>query len=103
MRTTETMITSKSPTDSLRRLLVGLVMAAAVAAMMLAVVMAVGAKPAQAAYPGANGKIGFSSHRTTDTNPTGDFEIFSMNPDGTGLAQLTDNTALDGSPSFSAN
>src|ERR671916_2885491 len=106
MSTTATMPTSKSPTDPLRRLLVALVMAAAVAAMMLAVVMVVGARPAQAAYPGANGKIVFESDRTTGTgvdNPTGDFEIFTMNKDGTGLTQLTHNTASDYGPSFSAD
>src|SRR5918998_6422497 len=106
MSTTATMPTSKSPTERLRRLLVALVMAAAMAAMMLAVVMVVGARPAQAAFPGANGKIVFHSERTTGVgvdNPTGDFEIFSMNKDGTGLKQLTFNTADDHNPSFSAD
>ena len=35
------------------------------------------------------------------SNRDGDFEIFSMRPDGTGLVQLTDNSALDRWPSLS--
>ncbi len=37
-------------------------------------------------------KVLFASNRTTGTgvnNTTGDFEIFKMNPDGTGVRQLT--------------
>src|ERR671915_136673 len=73
----------------------GLAVAALVALATL------GIDRAEAAYPGANGKIVFASDRITDTNPTGDYEIFSMNPDGTGKTQLTENTVLDYSPSFS--
>lgn len=64
------------------------------------------ARPAQAAFPGGNGKIVFASTRTTGPgvhNPEGEYEIFSMKPDGRGLKQLTDNTANDFSPSFSAD
>ena len=65
--------------------------------MMIASLLA----PSQAqasAFPGANGKIAFASDRTTGTgvnNPEGDFEIFTMNPDGTGLKQLTKNNPAD--------
>jgi Tol biopolymer transport system component len=48
--------------------------------------------------------IAFSSDRTTGTgvdNPTRDFEIFGMNANGTGLTQLTNNTASDTQPNFS--
>ncbi|MBA3415284.1 MAG: PD40 domain-containing protein [Chloroflexia bacterium] len=55
-------------------------------------------EPAGAAFPGRNGKIVFASDRVTAGNPTGDFEIFSMNPDGTGIKQLTKNTASDSGP-----
>lgn len=41
------------------------------------------ALPAMAAFPGDNGKIVFAS------NQSGSFEIYSMNPDGSGVAQLT--------------
>ena len=50
---------------------------------------------AQAAFPGQNGRIAFSS------SVDGDSEIYTINPDGTGLAQLTDNTIADVSPSWS--
>ena len=63
------------------------------------------AREAEAAYPGANGKIAFESDRTTGRgvdNPTGDSEIFTVNPDGTGLKQLTKNTSDDFDPSYSA-
>ena len=36
-------------------------------------------------------------------NPEGDFEIFTIKTDGTGLTQLTRNTATDGSPSINAD
>jgi TolB protein len=42
---------------------------------------------AEAAFPGANGKIVFAS------NPSGNFDLFTMNPDGSGLAALTSDPA----------
>jgi CSLREA domain-containing protein len=76
-----------------------------VATLLAASLLAPG--PAQAsAFPGANGKIVFSSDRTTGTgvkNPEGDFEIFSINPDGTALKQLTRNKASDTSASYSSD
>lgn len=74
-------------------------MAVAIAASLLAVAVA---RPAEAAFPGGNGRIFFSSDRTTGTgvdNPTGDYEIFSMKPDSSGLKQLTFNTSGDDGPS----
>jgi hypothetical protein len=62
-----------SNTDRFRALsLPGFALAAGV--LVLAVVVAV--KPARAAFPGANGKIAFTSDRVTPANPTGDREIF---------------------------
>ena len=47
-------------------------------------------------------KIFFASDRTTGVNnPTGDFEIFRMNADGTGVRQLTTNKADDFGPVLS--
>ena len=49
-------------------------------------------------------KIVFVSDRTTGTgvnNPTGDTEIFKMNPDGTGVRQLTFNGVTDSRPTLS--
>jgi hypothetical protein len=54
---------TSSHTDRFRRLLVALLLAAAPAAMLLALVMAVGTKPAKASFPGENGKIVFASER----------------------------------------
>lgn len=44
---------------------------------------------AQATFRGKNGKIAFSG------NATGDYDIYSINPDGTGLTNLTNNPAND--------
>jgi Tol biopolymer transport system component len=52
------------------------------------------ARPAQAAFPGENGKIVFTSDRIKGAgvnNPDGDHEIFTMNKDGSGVTQLTFN------------
>ncbi len=62
------------------------------------------AEPEEAAFRSENGKIAFASNRTTGEgvdNPEGDFEIFTMEPDGTGLAQLTKNAAFDFDPDWS--
>jgi Tol biopolymer transport system component len=52
-----------------------------------------------------NGKqIVFASNRIiTDANPTGDFEIFVMNSDGSDVTQLTFNLAEDSWPRWSPN
>jgi Tol biopolymer transport system component len=46
-------------------------------------------------------KIAFMSNRVTATNPEGEFEIFVMNADGSGLRQLTANRLDDEIPSWS--
>ena len=74
--------------------LLALLLAAVPAAGLLA---PDGTAPAGAAFPGANGKIAFSSDRA------GDNEIFAMNPDGTGLDQLTSNNGDDYDPAWSAD
>ena len=80
--------------------------AIALAGLFIALTGTTLAKPAEATFPGNNGRIAFASDRTTGegvNNPEGDFEIFSMNRDGTGLTQLTDNAALDQDPEWSPN
>jgi len=70
----------------------GLAVATALAGM---VALAGTAQQADAAF---TQKIVFYSDRTTGTgvsNPTGDYEVFKLNPDGTGVRQLTFNTAED--------
>jgi TolB protein len=62
--------------------------------------------------PGAEGSYGWSPDGTkllyvssADTpafpNPGGDLEIYAMNPDGSGVSRLTDNTTSDSSPDWS--
>ena len=71
------------------------------AAVALAVLLASGVTltaemgPAKAAFPGQNGRIAFQSFAT------GDSELFTVNPDGSGLAQLTRNTSEDEYPAWS--
>jgi Tol biopolymer transport system component len=69
---------------------------AAVRAVVLAFVAPVviivgvaGTKPAEAAFPGKNGRLAFTSDRD------GDFEVFTMRPDGSDVKQLTKNKAVD--------
>jgi Tol biopolymer transport system component len=78
-----------------------LVVLALGAALVALVALAGVARQAEAAL---TEKIVFVSERTMGTgvdNPTGDPEIFTINPDGTGLKQLTFNTLEDYSPVFS--
>ena len=80
------------------------VVAAMVSAGLLLAALAGTAREAEATFPGNNGKIAFASDRTTGegvNNPEGDFEIFTMNRDGTGLRQLTENAASDFDPEWS--
>lgn len=71
--------------------LMALAVGAVVAAML-------GAPTAgQAAFPGFNGKIAFQTFRD------GNYEIYLMNPDGTGLQRLTNETPFDGQPAWSAD
>lgn len=73
---------------------------------LVAASLVISVRPAEAASPGENGKIVFASSRTTGErvdNPEGDSEIFTINPDGTGLAQITENDYNDIDPVFSPN
>jgi Tol biopolymer transport system component len=94
---------TSSSTGGLRALtlFVALALAALVAVGLLMVVVA--AKPASAAFPGVNSLIAFTSDRVTTANPTGDTEIYTMdptNPSNT-LTQLTDNQTADEFPAWS--
>jgi TolB protein len=71
--------------------------------LLSAVGMGATTPPALATFPGHNGLIFFHSNRVTNTNPTGDYEIFSMHPNGSHVRQLTNNTDDDLDPSVSAN
>ena len=52
---------------------------------------------AAASFPGANGKIAFQ------TNRDGNSEVYAMNPDGSAQTNLTNNSAADVSPAWSAD
>jgi Tol biopolymer transport system component len=62
-----------------------------------AAILAGGVPGAQAAFPGGNGKIAFTSDQS------GGLEIYTMAANGGVLRRLTDNNTPDDSPSFSAN
>lgn len=77
-------------------------------AMVLAaglVFLVAATRPAEAAFPGSSGQIVFHSNRSiVGGDPsTSDTEIFSMNPNGTGLTQLTVNSSQDFNPAWSPN
>src|SRR5205809_64975 len=57
--------------------------------------LALGAVPAHAAWPGGDGKIAFQ------TNRDGNYEIYTMNADGSGQTRITNNTAADNFPVWS--
>jgi hypothetical protein len=67
-----------------------------VAVGMLMLIMVSLVEPAGAAFPGQNGKIAFTSARD------GNSEIYTMNPNGQGVDQLTNNNASDELPAWSA-
>jgi Tol biopolymer transport system component len=58
-------------------------------------VLATTVEPAEASFPGANGKIAFQ--RNVDGAP----EIYIMNPDGSKLTRLTNTAAIEKQPSYS--
>ena len=67
----------------------------AIAAVLASVLLTLGgAGSAGAVVPGQNGKIAF-------VGKDGDEEIYVVNPDGSGLTQLTSNAANDGAPTWS--
>lgn len=70
---------------------------AAMAVSALAVSLAFSAKPAEATFPGTNGKIVYVSSKD------GDLDIYTMNPDGSDKIKLTRNSAFDYTPTFSSD
>jgi Tol biopolymer transport system component len=84
-----------------------LLVGAVVAALVLALVMPMGAKPAEAAFPGTNGKIAFVSDRNdpnAGTENSTACEVFMMDPNDSNQTNLTnDTTKCDESPTFSPN
>jgi hypothetical protein len=71
------------------------------AAASLALLAALSAPPAHAAFPGANGRIAFHDQRPPDPGST---SIFSINPDGSGITPLTTSSlSTDSAPGWSAD
>ena len=68
-----------------------------VAALAAGLLVLMGTKPAEAAFPGESGQISFVSERD------GNQEIYVMNTEGTRQTRLTNNPALDALPAFSPN
>jgi dipeptidyl aminopeptidase/acylaminoacyl peptidase len=91
-----------SVTRARKPLAFGLVLAAALVAVML--VLVAWTRSAEAAFPGSNGKIAFwtaaSILGSADPSAT-DNEIFSMNANGTDLQQVTVNDKQDFNPAWS--
>jgi Tol biopolymer transport system component len=84
--------------DGLRRATTtaaGLVLAAALAV----VVLLWGEGPAEAAFPGANGKIAFARN-VIRSSPAYSVDIFKMNPGGSNATRLTDNPLPDDEPAW---
>jgi dipeptidyl aminopeptidase/acylaminoacyl peptidase len=72
------------------------VLAAAGIMAAVGLLMVVYAQPAEAAFPGRNGKIAFSSNRDG-----GNYEIYTMNANATGLDRLTNDPKGDTEPAWS--
>ena len=94
-------ITRKAQTrgEGRRALLLALALGVVLAALVATIVV-----PRRRAEAAFTEKVVFASDRTTGTgvnNPTGDFEIFKMNPDGTNVRQLTTNKVTDFGPILS--
>jgi len=72
-----------------------------------ALVLATTLQPAEAAFPGAGGKIAFAKENTQDCTNTipreCSYEIYTINPDGSGQKRLTNNGLADTQPAWSPN
>jgi hypothetical protein len=83
--------------DLTRRMLYLPALIVAAVLMACAVVVLVVSEKAKATFPGKNGRIAFVSTRDTKTE-SGD--IYTMNPNGTGLERLTNNRVADFNPDW---
>ena len=68
---------------------------AAAALLACLITLLAASQEAGAAFPGQNGRIVFSSDRD------GDFDLYTIRPDGSGLRQLTDAPGSDSRPEWS--
>jgi WD40-like Beta Propeller Repeat len=65
--------------------------------LVVLIMVVLEAHPARATFPGKPGKIVYDAY----DGPKGDLEIYTINPDGGGRVQLTDNSTDDYDPSYS--
>jgi Tol biopolymer transport system component len=56
---------------------------------------------AEAAFPDENGKIAFTGITPRAAETTNNWEVYTVNPDGSELAKITNNPAIDMSPAWS--
>jgi Tol biopolymer transport system component len=80
-----------------RTVLLPALMAALLLACAAALLLAVSKEETEATFPGKNGKIAFTSTRD---GKTGSEDIYAMNPSGTAVERLTNNTAGDFNPDW---
>src|SRR5215207_2967976 len=99
-RTVQQLTTLNEPGFALSRRCRMLICAGLVACLL---VLGGGDSIARAAFPGTNGKIAFSTLSDSGdfVSDFGDFDIFVMNADGSGLVALTGYGADDSQPAFS--
>jgi WD40-like Beta Propeller Repeat len=84
--------------NHLRAALLAVAAAGLLAAVGLLVVVLY-AQPAEANFPGKPAKIAYAGRDA----PNGDYEIYTIDPNGGGKKQLTDNSTGDYEPSYSPN
>jgi Tol biopolymer transport system component len=82
--------------DLTRRMLYLPALIVAAVLMACAVVVLVVSEKAEATFPGKNGRIAY-----TDWDGGKDYEIYTINPDGSGKTQLTHNNTDDLDPAYS--
>jgi Tol biopolymer transport system component len=78
------------------------VVLALVAACMAALVVAV-VKPAEATFPGRNGKIAFAGIRHSEVSTTNNWEIYTTRPGTFKLVNITNSPSNDTNPDWSPN
>jgi TolB protein len=70
---------------------------AGLGACLLAALLLGPATPSRGAFPGANGKLAYSSARD------GNIDVYSIDPDGSGETRLTSDPGVDSNPAWSAD
>ena len=78
-----------------RRTLYLPVLIAVAVAVACAVALSALSEKAEATFPGKNGRIAYANYDGTD------YEIYTINPDGSGKTQLTHNNTDDIDPAYS--